>query len=827
LKAQLRCVFLALVAVACARDLSGPGADVQLQFSISKVADSAAVGSITIRTAELLITASDDGEYDWSIATRGGEWLAVSDSAGTTPSNVSVFLDPAGLPIGIHEDTLLVVLAGSDVPPFAVPAVFRVHACRELQSTVGTVALDSITGSDCEAPGRVSSFADVYEFQGMQGDSVSIVMLSNAIDAYVILDSLPDAGSPPLFESDGCPDTSGNACIIDYQLPYTGHYFVQATTAGAGQLGSYSLEVSRPRIPNLPETVRQLQFDSASVLAIGSATQTSSAVLSAVVSDQDAYNALRLQIEVRPVTTPFADDATGESDLLQHGDTGYVGIAGLVEGTGYHWQARVIDNTGRSSGWLSFGGNGEGDADFTGPPAAGPTHLQFTTQPSTTGAGDLLVPAVQVSVLDASGGLVTDYDAPVDLQIATGTGAPGAELGGTTSIAPAGGVATFDDLTIDLSGIGYRLTASSADLSPVSSNVFDIQGDTPDFVLFAQGFSSPVLVTAPPGDSNRVFVVEQTGRIRIVRDGSTLATPFLDLSNEISNGGERGLLGLAFDPDYESNGAFFVNHTGSDGNTRLVRYGVSGNPDVADPTTADTLLSVSQPFSNHNGGHLSFGPGNMLYIGLGDGGSGGDPQGHGQDLSTLLGNILRIDVSGPTGYDIPADNPYANSPSARPEIWISGVRNPWRFSFDRETGDLYVGDVGQGSWEEITVQPGTSNGGENFGWNVMEGAHCFNPSSGCDQSGLTLPNVEYSHDEGCSVTGGYVYRGGRVPSLVGYYFYSDYCSGWIRSFRLVAGSVTDNTEWTVPFAGNVTSFGQDAEGNLYIVLQDGRIFRIE
>ncbi len=341
----------------------------------------------------------------------------------------------------------------------------------------------------------------------------------------------------------------------------------------------------------------------------------------------------------------------------------------------------------------------------------------------------------------------------------------------------------------------------------------------------AQGLSFPVDLAAPKNDS-RLFIVEKSGKIRIVKDGNVLPAAFLDISSLVSTGSEQGLLGLAFHPDYAQNGMFIVDYTDTSGDTRIARYHVSSNPDVADAASGVIVLTVDQPYSNHNGGGIAFGPDEYLYIALGDGGSGGDPQGHGQDRSELLGSLLRIDVANGNPYNIPASNPYAGSTSFRPEIWSYGLRNPWRFSFDRQTGDLYIGDVGQGEREEIDVAPASSVGGENYGWRIMEGRSCYGSSS-CNQGGLVLPVFDYTHSDGCSVTGGYVYRGQAVPALAGIYFYSDYCSGWIRSFRYVNGRATESRSWSsLDPHGSVTSFGQDAEGEIYVLVSDGTVYRI-
>ncbi len=342
----------------------------------------------------------------------------------------------------------------------------------------------------------------------------------------------------------------------------------------------------------------------------------------------------------------------------------------------------------------------------------------------------------------------------------------------------------------------------------------------------ASGLGFPVGLVSPPGDP-RLFVLEKTGRIRIVRDGVVLPAPFLDLSGRVSGGDEQGLLGLAFDPAYASTGRLVVNYTDTNGDTRISLFRVSADPDRADPASEMVLLAVDQPFANHNGGQLAFGPDGYLYIGLGDGGSGGDPFGNGQSLATPLGKILRVGLGG-AAFIVPADNPFTGRPGARPEIWSYGLRNPWRFSFDRATGDLYVGDVGQNEFEEIDVAPAAEGRGRglNFGWNIMEGTHCFGASS-CDRTGLTLPLLDYSHADGCSVTGGYVYRGDAIPSLRGTYFYGDYCGGWVRSFRFTGGRVTEPTEWPDLAVGfGLTSFGEDAGGELYVLSQGGTVSRI-
>jgi len=348
------------------------------------------------------------------------------------------------------------------------------------------------------------------------------------------------------------------------------------------------------------------------------------------------------------------------------------------------------------------------------------------------------------------------------------------------------------------------------------------------------GLASPLDLQSAPGDRTRLFVVEQAGRIRIIRAGSLVSTPFLDISARIASGGERGLLGLAFHPQFTLNGRFFVNYTDRSGDTRIAEFrAATPAGDTAEAASERELLFVRQPFANHNGGGLAFGNDSFLYIGLGDGGSAGDPQRNGQSLSTHLGKILRIDVDGGSPYRVPADNPFVGRSGTLPEIWAFGLRNPWRFAFDRATGDLFIGDVGQSALEEVDVGLASRRGGENYGWNTMEGSRCFSPAGGCDTSGLTLPVTEYGRSDGFSITGGVVYRGCRMPGYAGHYFYADYGTGLVRSFRLEAGRAVEPRDWTTALSGaarvirNPSSFGVDADGEVYIVDYDGEIYRIE
>ncbi|NJN88086.1 MAG: hypothetical protein HC881_19565 [Leptolyngbyaceae cyanobacterium SL_7_1] len=343
--------------------------------------------------------------------------------------------------------------------------------------------------------------------------------------------------------------------------------------------------------------------------------------------------------------------------------------------------------------------------------------------------------------------------------------------------------------------------------------------------------SSPVAIVHAGDGTNRLFIVEQGGRIRLVKDGVLQSTPFLDISSLISTGGERGLLGIAFPPDYASKGYFYVNYTDTSGDTVIARYRISSNPDLADAGSEEDILKINQPFANHNGGNLAFGKDGFLYIGMGDGGSGGDPQNNAQRTDTLLGKILRIDVesAGNAPYAIPTSNPFltANDPTdqIRDEIWAVGLRNPWRFSFDRQTGDLYIGDVGQNSFEEINFQPSTSLGGENYGWRILEGFDRFNNSTE-STVGLTLPVSGYDHSQGKSVTGGVVYRGNTPSEATGVYFYGDFVNGRLWGLRQTGSTWESDLLLDTPYG--ISTFGEDETGNIYVAdYFGGTIYRIE
>jgi glucose/arabinose dehydrogenase len=330
----------------------------------------------------------------------------------------------------------------------------------------------------------------------------------------------------------------------------------------------------------------------------------------------------------------------------------------------------------------------------------------------------------------------------------------------------------------------------------------------------------PLALAVRSGDAG-LYVAEKTGRVVVIRDGAVDPVPVLDLTGQVSLGGEQGLLGLAFAP---SGRYLYVNYTDTNGDTHVTEYAIRG--ERADLASRRDVLVVEQPYENHNGGNLVFGPDGYLYIGLGDGGSGGDPQGNGQSLSALLGKMLRIAPrpDGERAYGVPSDNPFVGRAQARPEIWAYGLRNPWRYSFDRETGDLWIGDVGQSAWEEVDLQPSGSSGGENYGWNRMEGDH---PYDGAEPPAeVARPVFEYSHDDGgCTVVGGYVYRGESIPELVGAYVFADLCLGRLEAIRVEDGRVTGHRVLG-PVVPNVSSFGEDARGELYAMSLGGAVYRL-
>jgi len=342
--------------------------------------------------------------------------------------------------------------------------------------------------------------------------------------------------------------------------------------------------------------------------------------------------------------------------------------------------------------------------------------------------------------------------------------------------------------------------------------------------LVTDDLRGPTYVTHAGDGSGRLFVTEKGGTIALLRNGQRAPKPFLDITALVtSSGSEQGLLGLAFHPDYANNGRFFVYYTAKNGDNTLVRYQVSSDPDVADPATATVLFAQPDPAQNHNGGMLAFGPDTYLYVGMGDGGSAGDPWGNGQKRDVLLGKLLRLDVDHGEPYAIPPDNPWPSASDARGEIWAYGLRNPWRFSFDRATGDLYIGDVGQGQYEEVDFQPAGEPGGRNYGWNIREGMHCFR-SQNCDTNGLVDPIAEYTHEFGCSITGGYVYRGAAMPQFQGNYVYGDYCSGLIWTLKQTApGQWAQND--LLDSKRSISSFGEDETGELYLTDLGGGLYQ--
>jgi glucose/arabinose dehydrogenase len=368
---------------------------------------------------------------------------------------------------------------------------------------------------------------------------------------------------------------------------------------------------------------------------------------------------------------------------------------------------------------------------------------------------------------------------------------------------------------------------SPTPLPPEMPAVPPLDSLTPRLLPVASGFNKPTFLTHAGDGSRRLFVTEQPGRILVIKDGNVLPTPFLDIVSIVgSDGSEQGLLSVVFHPNYTSNGFFFVNYTNKRGDTTIARYQASDNPDVADSNSARILLTINQPYVNHNGGQLVFGPDGYLYVGMGDGGAANDPHDNGQNLNTLLGKILRLDVDNADPYGVPQNNPFVNQADARPEIWSYGWRNPWRFSFDQATGDMYIADVGQNQYEEVDVELAGMPGGQNYGWRLMEGLHCFNPQN-CDPASLdvVLPVVEYDHSQGCSVTGGYVYRGSDFPDLTDVYFYGDYCSGIVWGLRREADGSWAQAQ-LLQAKANISSFGQDEAGEVYVVDHRGDILQI-
>jgi len=353
-------------------------------------------------------------------------------------------------------------------------------------------------------------------------------------------------------------------------------------------------------------------------------------------------------------------------------------------------------------------------------------------------------------------------------------------------------------------------TAEPATAQPITATQFPKPNDY-EWRLFTTGLNRPVDIQSPRDGSGRLFIIEKYGAIRIHKDGAILPQPFLNIDDRVNDSSnEMGLLGLAFHPDFVNNGYFYVNYTGQGGNTRISRFQAIG--DMADQASEKVLMVVDQPFPNHNGGSVAFGPDGYLYLGLGDGGAAGDPFKNGQNTGTMLGKILRIDVNNGDPYAIPAGNPFGT------EVWALGLRNPWRFSFDRLNGDLWIGDVGQNAWEEIDYLPAGSSGGANFGWSLMEGTHGYD---GDPQPGFLLPVAEYGHESGCSVAGGYVYRG-LMPEWNGVYLFGDYCSGKISGVIMANGQT--QSQFLFEAGVTITTFGQDESGEVLLASDNGTLY---
>ena len=391
-------------------------------------------------------------------------------------------------------------------------------------------------------------------------------------------------------------------------------------------------------------------------------------------------------------------------------------------------------------------------------------------------------------------------------------------------------VAVLLSLTLLIVSVPAHQPAAARPIEPITtpSSIARTSGFTLGLELLSGGFNWPTYVTGPADGSGRLFVLEQAGRIRVISNSVLLNTPYLDISNTVTFDGqdsERGLLGMAFDPDFASNGAFYLDYINLDGNTNIERFVVS-NPtaDVAHVITATKILTITQPqyAAQHKGGALQFGPNDgYLYIGMGDGAGGGDPYHNSQSLTTLLAKILRVNVRHVPTYTIPPTNPFTQTAGALPEIWAYGLRNPWRFSFDRLNGDLYIGDVGQNLYEEVDFQPAASAGGENYGWRLMEGFHCYNPAN-CQTTGLTLPVVEYDHGQNrCSITGGVVYRGAQYGRMRGIYFYADYCNGSIWGLYRQGSVWQSRLLYDAPF--KIATFGEDEAGESYVADHSGGV----
>ncbi len=497
---------------------------------------------------------------------------------------------------------------------------------------------------------------------------------------------------------------------------------------------------------------------------------------------------------------------------------------------GYKWQnpaapngvKKIMFKTGKKGGTLLLSGNGAG-----WPYAI--TKPQGVISVRLTIGSDVYCAEMTAFVANAPGKVTVARSAP-----------PASCVPPVCGDGTVGGREECDDGNTD-AGDGCSSTCELENASALCAGVPAVAGTSLTAVRVASGLASPVHVTAPRLDPNRLFIVEQPGRIRILKNGVLLPKPFLAIEKKVKCCDEQGLLSVAFHPDYEANGRFFVFYVDDASQLTIARYEVSAtDPDRADPASEKVLLTIDHSqASNHNGGLIEFGPDGFLYAGTGDGGGGGDPFENGQSLSSLLGKQLRIDVdvNTPPYHAMPGGNPFPAAGDPLNLIWAYGLRNPWRFSFDRATGELYTADVGQDSWEEIDVQP-AGTGGLDYGWDVFEGRHCFEPDPDptCPDppTGFTMPVLEYDHGQGCSIIGGFVYRGCRMPDLRGTYFYADFCSAFVRTFEGVSGGdaqhLADRTaDLEPPGAPSIsapTSFGEDARGELYVTDHDGEVFEI-
>ena len=443
-------------------------------------------------------------------------------------------------------------------------------------------------------------------------------------------------------------------------------------------------------------------------------------------------------------------------------------------------------------------------------------------------------PVVQENRIEvAVGGLPSGADAAIT--ISDSTGRVVATLTGPGPVIVDGpGAFTVSANPVVVASLTYIPTIAPVTIGvpapPSTSPVSVIYAAAPPirlrFEAVATGLAAPTFLASAPGSAD-LYVVEQPGRIRRLVDGTPQA-PIVDISSRVASGGERGMLSLAFDPGFASNGHVYVYFTETSGDIAVERFTfpLAGNapPSGVEATAVRVLTIAHRAFANHNGGQLQFGADGMLYLGTGDSGGGGDPLGSGQNLDTLLGKMLRLDVR-TLPYRIPADNPFVGQPGRRPEIWAYGVRNPWRFVFDAATQSLYVADVGQNSREEVNVVA-ASAAGLNFGWNIWEGTTCYPSGNACNPAGITMPVLDYDHGSGCSITGGYVYRGAALPEVAGRYFYSDFCNGWLRSFLVVNGVATERLDWHITPIGSIQSFGVDSRGELYALTSGGGVYKL-